>query len=208
MNQADNDKSRSNAITCGGILIVLGIVFLLGRLDIVDVGDIFSTFWPLILIGIGLKMIWDRKKAGEDGSRTDGEIISEDGPIQRSKTFGDLSLKVDSKAFEGGSISTTIGDLKIDLSKANIRSGEKTLRLNGVIGDIKVSVPKTLKVSVNANTTIGDLNIIDAKKDGFGVSQQYKSPGYEAAKKKLVISVSQGVGDISIKQVDPPKTTT
>ena len=117
-------------------------------------------------------------------------------------------MKVDSKAFEGGSISTTIGDLKIDLSQTNIRSGEKTLRLNGVIGDIKVSVPKTLKVSVNANTTIGDLNIIDAKKDGFGVSQQYESPGYKAAKKKLVITVSQGVGDITIKQVDPPNTKT
>jgi hypothetical protein len=39
----------------GGLLIILiGVLFLLGNLGKLDFWDIFSTFWPLILIFIGL----------------------------------------------------------------------------------------------------------------------------------------------------------
>lgn len=38
------------------VLIVLGVVFLLGNLDIIDadIGDLISTWWPLILILLGV----------------------------------------------------------------------------------------------------------------------------------------------------------
>ena len=49
------NKQRSQ-FAIATVLIVLGVVFLLGNLDIinVDIGDLLSTWWPLILILLGV----------------------------------------------------------------------------------------------------------------------------------------------------------
>ncbi len=39
----------------GFVLIILGVLFLLSRFDIFDFGDFVATWWPMILIIIGLK---------------------------------------------------------------------------------------------------------------------------------------------------------
>jgi predicted membrane protein len=38
----------------GLLIILIGILFLLGNLGRLDVGEVFSTYWPLILIFIGI----------------------------------------------------------------------------------------------------------------------------------------------------------
>lgn len=63
MNDEPRNRDRNGGLFVGGLLIALGVVFLLDRLDIMDVGELFSTFWPLILVAIGLKMILDRDRS-------------------------------------------------------------------------------------------------------------------------------------------------
>lgn len=47
------------------VLIALGVVFLMGNLDIIDVdiGDLISTWWPLILIALGVTGLFQARKA-------------------------------------------------------------------------------------------------------------------------------------------------
>ena len=47
------------------VLIVLGVVFLLGNLDIIDVdiGDLITTWWPLILISLGVTGLFHARTA-------------------------------------------------------------------------------------------------------------------------------------------------
>ena len=47
------------------VLIALGIIFLMGNLDIIDVdiGDLISTWWPLILIALGVTGLFQARKA-------------------------------------------------------------------------------------------------------------------------------------------------
>lgn len=47
----------SHRVWLGAILIFLGLLLLLGSLRVLDFGDLFSTWWPLILIVIGLQRI-------------------------------------------------------------------------------------------------------------------------------------------------------
>ena len=42
----------------GIILVIVGAVLLLERLDIIEGG--FETFWPLILVAVGAVLIFDR----------------------------------------------------------------------------------------------------------------------------------------------------
>ena len=47
------------------VLIALGVVFLMGNLDIIDVdiGDLISTWWPLILIALGVTGLFQARTA-------------------------------------------------------------------------------------------------------------------------------------------------
>ena len=47
----------------GAILIVIGIVFLLSNLDLVDLGDLLR-FWPLILIAVGARLVFRDRGSG------------------------------------------------------------------------------------------------------------------------------------------------
>ena len=191
-------KSKSSELFWGVLLITLGVVFLLAKLDIMDIGDFFRIFWPVILIAVGLRLILKRNAAAMASGSQENLTPSDAQTVKYSKMFGDVKLRFESQDFNGGSSSTMIGEIALDLSQSNIKSGEKILRLSGVIGEISVLLPKTLKVSVKANVTIGDIKILDTTDDGFFINRTYQSEGYETAKKKLNISISQVIGDIEI----------
>ncbi|TDI90082.1 MAG: hypothetical protein E2O77_08810 [Caldithrix sp.] len=192
-------KSKKDELFWGFLLVGLGVVLLLDKLDVMDFGEFFSTFWPLILIGIGLKLVLNRNSGGSAESKKETLTLNEQN-VKYSKVFGDVKLHVNNQDFNGGSISVMIGEIDLDLAKSNIKEGEKILRLSGVIGEISVLLPKTLKVSVKANVTVGDIKILDTTDDGFLINRTFQSEGYETAKKKLYISVSQVIGDIEIRR--------
>lgn len=200
-------QNRNGGLFVGGLLILLGVVFLLDRLDVMDVGDLFSTFWPLILIAIGLKMILDRDRpqAGTSARETDKEVLTEHS-LQHNRVFGDIRRKIASKEFTGGHVSTVFGDLHLDLTETEIQNGEQVLTLNGVFGDIHVMLPADLKIQAKANVVIGDIDILDEKADGFFVNRTHESEGYASASKKLYVSASQVIGDIRISQATRDQT--
>jgi len=47
-------RDYQGRIFSGLLIILIGVLFLLGNLGRLDVGEVFSTYWPLILIFIGL----------------------------------------------------------------------------------------------------------------------------------------------------------
>ncbi len=47
-------RDYQGRIFAGLLIILIGVLFLLGNLDKLDFGEVFSTYWPLILIFIGL----------------------------------------------------------------------------------------------------------------------------------------------------------
>lgn len=47
----------------GVVLIVIGVIFLLSNLDLVDLGDLLR-FWPLILIAVGARLVFQSRGSG------------------------------------------------------------------------------------------------------------------------------------------------
>ncbi|GMQ60554.1 DUF5668 domain-containing protein [Vallitalea sediminicola] len=54
----------------GILIIAVGIIILLGRLEIIDSDSIFGTYWPIILIIIGLVNLFDKY-----GSKTLASVL-------------------------------------------------------------------------------------------------------------------------------------
>lgn len=52
-------KRKQESLFWGVVLLVIGILFLLDNLGFhIDVWEIIGDYWPLILIAIGAKNIW------------------------------------------------------------------------------------------------------------------------------------------------------
>ncbi len=205
-------RSSTNLIW-GLLFIAAGILFLLDNYDYVNAWEIVGTFWPLILVAIGLKILWDIKRNPEthvigEASRRDRDRSTSQQSgyksnaatdvLSESNIMGDVEVAVQSENFKGGSVNTVFGDTKLDLSKIIIADGEHTLRISGVFGDVKIDTPQNLPIMVSGNTLAGDISIREYKKSGIGQSISYKSQDYDAAAKKLHISISQVFGDVKI----------
>ncbi|KAA3657516.1 MAG: hypothetical protein DWQ10_13145 [Calditrichaeota bacterium] len=53
-------KAKTNPVVLtGGIaFIILGIILLLDRLDIWGISDFIFTYWPLLLIALGIRILF------------------------------------------------------------------------------------------------------------------------------------------------------
>lgn len=52
----------ASSLCSGIILIVVGTLFLLDRMDIADFGSVMRSFWPVIIILIGIPQLFRREK--------------------------------------------------------------------------------------------------------------------------------------------------
>ena len=185
------------------ILITLGVLFLLDNLGVADFGTIISTYWPLILILIGIRIFFrygrSSTQSSPSGSVNTGATQELNASmVNNSNVFGDVDLKINSKEFRGGSISNTFGDMNIDLSEIALAEGEQLLKLDGVFGDLHVLVPKDIEIAVTTHSVFGDVRVLGAMKSGFGQEIFYSSPNYSAASKKLRIVSNQVFGDVKV----------
>ena len=200
--------ARSRGRWLGFVLIVVGVVFLLDSTGVVGMGDLMSTYWPLLLVLWGALLLWRpgvfrRKEAPEPpapaaavraGSAQAGESLG------GSNVFGDVDIRVTSPAFTGGTVSTVFGDIRLDCHQGGLADGEHHLTVSGVLGDARVIVPPGVALDITAHTLAGDISVLDQTRSGFSPSVRYTSPGFDAAPKRLRMTVSQVLGDIDVRQ--------
>lgn len=224
---------HSNRIFAGFMIVLIGVIFLLGSLDKIDVGDVFSQYWPMILIFIGLwniigsnfrnigggliliiiggifmlnnfdflgfsvwEVIWPVLIIGvglwilfQPGLRRSPKNIppvSAD-DINSTSMFSSLKKNIDSKNFRGGRASVTFGELKLDLSAAQLAGGNATVELSVLFGSITVYVPRDWRVVVDDR---GFLGSVEVKRDAVAE---------EAAKSTLYIKAGAVLGEIQIR---------
>jgi predicted membrane protein len=187
------------------ILIALGVLLLLDKLGIAEFGEIISTYWPIILILVGLRMFFRYGRSHhEAGLSPDATVFSGSTQestgttISSSNVFGDVDTKITSKEFRGGSISNTFGDMNVDLAEIQLAEGEQTLKLDGVFGDLHVLVPKDIEIFVTTHSVFGDVRVLGNVKTGFGQQISYSTPNYAGATKKLRIISNQVFGDVKV----------
>lgn len=210
-------KDRRGLIA-GIILISLGFAFLLEEVFDIDIFDLIFDFWPLILILIGWHLISkNRKKVNGEQREFHAEInidSSADPSEEKQKTgagndwdystlnesavIGDISLRVTSKTFRGGSMKTVIGDIHLNLSEIDTTAGEKAIDISGVVGDVHVTLPNEFVYRIRGNSIIGDISLVGEKTGGMFRHLNFRSENYSSGDKQLNINISLVIGDIHV----------
>ncbi len=196
----------------GGILIVFGILLLLDRMNVLEIGEVVHDYWPLILVVIGIKMILfpSRPRTQTSTSSTEPQpppnfwqTTSDPGMVSNYLTenrfIGDIHLQLKSEDFRGGTVSTFIGDIKLDISNVAITTnGDRFLTISGFIGDATLHMPKNIAHSIQATAFIGDFNVFGKHNSGFGLNPIYKSADYDQAEVRLNVRITFFIGDVKI----------
>lgn len=199
----------------GVIFFILAGVNLLDEVVDVEIGQLLVA---LVFIFIGIRMLlkkpftgkWSRrilkeklpkemKMPGETDSAT--KKTSSKKGIHESILIGEFHLLHPRFELNNMNISIFIGDIIIDLAKADIPDGETFLTLNCFIGDVDIYIPDGLAVSVVANVMVGDIDVLDRRKGGVARTLQLSTPGYASAEKRIKIATSVFIGDVDVREV-------
>ncbi len=190
-------RSNNSSLFFGLILIFIGLLFILNNTNVMDVGDFFRRFWPVVFIIVGLVLIFKRPNIPSDrvGDRS---VISDLENVIQSNVFGDIRVTLESKNFKGGTIRTSFGDVVVDATSVGVTEGEKRLYLTTTFGSIKFAVPRELPIKVQAGNMAGDIKIFGEKWDGLSIRASYESENYESSSTRLHVICHLTFGDIKV----------
>ena len=189
---------RSKETKWAGALILIGILAVLDGIGVINLWGNLWKLWPIFLIVLGFNMLRKRGRHSSHGERRmfGDTVETTDSPyVKHSSAFGDISIRIRTDDFSGGSASTVFGSISIDLSEVRRIVGYGQLDLHTVFGDISVRVPANIPVEVRSSGVFGE---IKAPEGGSMEGKCYRSPGAGSGEGTLVIDCSQVFGDVEV----------
>ena len=138
-----------------GLLLILGGSFLLlNQLGIPHFG--WAMFWPIVLIGVGLMVLWNslvaRKAVGTWSGPYQGDPRT---TVNGAAVFSGLERRINTQDFQGGSVTAIFGGIELDLTEANMQAEEATLEINCIFGGAEVRVPDSWVVAFRGAPVFG-----------------------------------------------------
>lgn len=176
--------SNKRQIFIGGTITLLGLMLLIGSIFKVDVGDFC---FPVGLILLGVFLLLRPRLIGPDES-------------VQLKLLGDIRRHGDWQVADE-EIWIGVGDVRLDMTGADIPTGETQIRVLGFVGGVRLLAPQGVGVSVSSTSFFTDARMLGQKRDSFLTPIHLASDGYETAERKIQLEVNCFVGNIRVRQV-------
>lgn len=177
----------------GGLVIALGIIFLLDSLFDFNFWHFIWKLWPLVLIVLGIYILKNQELFGGDFKT--GDFSSD------SRLFGDLDISLSGKEILNHRFSTLMGNIKLDLTGAEFKAGETKIGVSSLVGKVRIKIPDGIPVKLSTHALKGDIRFDDLKRDGFFQKLDHIDINYVSAEKKLLLGVSSIIGDLDINRI-------
>jgi predicted membrane protein len=176
-------------ITVGAYLIALGFFFLSATLHWVSIGaaGMVGGAFGLAFIALGILAIiaaWRVRRVSRRLRRAIGHVRSD----------------VEGWSVEDAVVSTVIGDISLDLRRADLPEGDTELTLLCWLGTIQVRVPRDVGVDVTGQAIIGTVDILGRREEGVVRDFRMRSPNYDAATRRVQMRLSTFVGELLVVQ--------
>lgn len=208
-------SARSGRFVLGGLLVLVGVGWLVESTTAVELPWRLMLPVVLILIGIGL-VIGSRSGAGQGGLIALGAILT---VLLALGTGFDVSIgggvgrRVEAPRTLGDSreiYDLAVGDLTVDLRETRFLYGESVdgepettccryeVEAGVGIGHLVVLVPDDLPVRVKAESGIGEVALLEEREGGLGVESTFESEGF-SEEAGLYLELSVGIGQIEVR---------
>ena len=144
-------QARSAAGTIGGgIWILVGALLLANRMGFVHAN--IWNFWPLILVLVGARIVWqtmDTQRASDGGDAS--------ATISAIAVMGGFERRITSHEFRGGEITAFMGGGKLDLRDAIPAGGQAVINVFAMMGGFEILVPETWRVISEVTPFMGGI---------------------------------------------------
>lgn len=110
---------------------------------------------------------------------------------------GESIVDLDSATVKTFSASVGAGSLDITFDESAV---PETMDLNVGAGEVNLTIPENVGILVSYNLGVGSIQLDDTSIDGIGKETNYKSSNYDTAEKKILITASVGVGELTINR--------
>ena len=141
--------SKSNLIA-GWILLGLGVLFGLSQLFSFSV---WATFWPILLIGLGVLLLY-RKTTGTTDPAVSEKTESKD-KIDETAIFSGIKRVIHSKSFHGGEVVVVFGGVELDLREVELPKEGATLNVTTIFGGTTITVSDKYRIESNGTPILG-----------------------------------------------------
>lgn len=177
-------------LTVGAYLVVLGCVFLLDSLGVRELGTkgLVGSAFGFAFIALGILAIlaaWRVRHVTRQLRRAIGHVRSDGGGWTA----------------EDAVVSTVIGDISLDLRRADLPEGVTNLTLLCWLGTIQVRVPRDVGVDVTGQAIIGTVDILGRREEGVVRDFRMRSANYEDATRRVQMRLSTFIGELLVVQV-------
>lgn len=146
---SDKDKN-SNLIG-----LVIGICLLLGCQDIISFNLIWKLMVPVVLVMIGLSFIF--KDAFNNKIKKEIKKLNKNGDKEYSATFGEQNVEFSNEKFDGCSLNSIFGSIKVDLRDAIIDE-DTVIDASAIFGGITIYAPNNINIKISSTSIFGSVS--------------------------------------------------
>jgi predicted membrane protein len=147
------DDSK-NSLMFGSIALLFGVLLQANELNMLPMG-FGATFWPLLLILVGVLTILKKKSNMGNMFRNDrNESYTEDF-IEVNAIFSGVERYAESSNFQGGNIVSVFSGVKLDLRDAVIQDDFKGIDIEVVFAGVEIIVPFNWQIVAKGTPIFG-----------------------------------------------------
>ncbi len=197
-------------IILGGLIVLVGLGWLLDATDAADIP--WSALLPAALILIGVGILFTARERQEGGLVALGVILtlvlvlgaSVPTPLRLRNLRGGIGDSVEappSIASVEDEYGHAIGKYTVDLSRVDFPAGTpKTIEVSLGIGELTVLVPPAVNVELESQAAIGDVVVFGRQESGISPGIDDTFPATRASNATLQLDVSLGIGKIEVRR--------
>lgn len=189
-------------IVLGGVLVLVGGLWLLDAVEVIDVRA--AVVLPAVLAVVGVALIVGSFDGPHSGLVTLGVFLTV--AVVMAAVFpanpfgGGLGQRVyrvsDAADLESG-YGVGLGELELDLGDLAL-SEPAHVDVTVGAGEMRVVLPAGGEVRVDASAGAGEIDLLGETADGVSVSRTYTSSGYDDSGSALTLDLNVGAGEIEV----------
>lgn len=182
------DARDTGGQIAGGVLALAGTWLLADRLGFIYFS--FHQFWPVLLIGLGILLIWKHSYAAAPDPNQDQTYV---GSLNEHLIFAGSRRQVNTDNFTGGRVDAIFGGCELDLRNAGMVADEAVLFINAVFGGVEITIPENWSVSFERHAGASPLAF-----GAFEDKTRQPAPGTPGMK-RLILTGSAVFGGVTVK---------